>query len=190
MPDRVYGAKGVPDNLHAGRTGLAVAGRVIAGDLPEIYLHPGQQHVAASPTLIKMILGSCAGIFLFDRLLCIGGGTHFMLPHHGSGHPSSRYGDIAIANLLEKFRTLGSSRENLQAKVFGGGSMLSALRHMSGNQVGHIGERNVEIAKEVLAAASIPIVARDVLGSRGRMVAMVSSTGEVTLEFISQTDGH
>jgi len=170
--------------------GLAVARNMVQSDVPEIYLHPGQQHVAATPTLLKMILGSCAGVFLFDPLLAIGGGTHYMLPHHGSNHPSARYGDIAIPNLVEQFRALGSNSRNLEAKVFGGGSMLSALREMPGNHLGHIGQRNVAIAKEILAAASIPIVQRDVLGSRGRMIAMVSNTGEVTLEFISQTDGH
>jgi len=159
-------------------------------DVPQIYLHPGQQHVAASPTLLKMILGSCAGVFLFDTSLAIGGGTHYMLPLHGSNHPSARYGDIAIANLLDKLLSLGSNRKNLKAKVFGGASMLSALREMPGNHLGHIGQRNVEIANEILADSSIPIVERDVLGSRGRMVAMVSNTGEVILEFITQTDGH
>jgi chemotaxis protein CheD len=158
--------------------------------MPEIFLHPGQQHVAASPALLKMILGSCAGVFLFDRALAIAGGTHYMLPHHGNSHPSTRYGDIAIPNLLETLRGLGSSRKNLEAKIFGGGSMLSALREMPGNQVGHIGQRNVEIAQEILAAASIPVTQRDIFGSRGRMVTMVSSTGEVNLEFISQSDGH
>ena len=107
--------------------GLAVARNMVQSDVPEIYLHPGQQHVAATPTLLKMILGSCAGVFLFDPLLAIGGGTHYMLPHHGSNHPSARYGDIAIPNLVEQFRALGSNSRNLEAKVFGGGSIFEDL---------------------------------------------------------------
>lgn len=178
------------NNLLRAQVGFKLENKLSRSEVPEIFLHAGQHHVAASPTLLKMILGSCAGVFLFDPLLEMGGGTHYMLPHYSSGHPSARYGDIAIPNLLENFRALGSNRKNLEARVFGGGSMLSALREMPGNQGGHIGERNVEIAKEILAAASIPVVERDVLGSRGRMVTMLSNTGEVTLEFISQSDGH
>jgi len=180
----------VAENLLRARIGFELENKVSRSGVPEIFLHAGQHHVAASPTLLKMILGSCAGVFLFDPVLAMGGGTHYMLPHHGSGHPSARYGDIAIPKLLENFRALGSNCKNLEAKVFGGGSMLSALREMPGNHCGHIGQRNVEIAKDILAAASIPLAERDVLGSRGRMVTMVSSTGKVTLEFISQSDGH
>jgi len=180
----------VAKNLLRAQVGFGMENKVSRSEVPEIFLHAGQHHVAASPTLLKMILGSCAGVFLFDPVLAMGGGTHYMLPHHGSGNPSARYGDIAIPNLLENFRALGSNRKNLEARVFGGGSMLSALREMPGKHRGPIGQRNVEIAKEILAAASIPVVDRDVLGSRGRMVTMVSSTGEVTLEFISQSDGH
>jgi chemotaxis protein CheD len=173
-----------------GRGSFAVQEKNLARELPEIYLHPGQQYVAASPTLLRMILGSCAGVFLFDRMLAIGGATHFMLPHGSTANASARYGDVAIPDLLERFRALGSDYKHLEAKVFGGGSMLSALRDMSGNHMGQIGHKNVEIAKEILAGASIPIVQRDVLGIRGRTVAMVSSTGEITLEFISQADGY
>lgn len=70
------------NHLGAAR-GRSVERRPLYSDLPQIYLHPGQQYIAASPTLLKMILGSCAGVFLFDSLLAIGGATHYMLPRHG-----------------------------------------------------------------------------------------------------------
>jgi chemotaxis receptor (MCP) glutamine deamidase CheD len=91
--------------------------------------------------------------------------------------------------LLGRFRALGSDRKNLVAKVFGGGSMLSALRNMPGNQIGHIGQRNVDIAIEMLAEAAIRIIEKDVLGKLGRMVSMVSSTGEINVEYLGQADG-
>jgi chemotaxis protein CheD len=168
---------------------VAVENGAFVDRLPEIYLHPGQQYVATSPALLKMILGSCAGVFLFDPKNAVGGATHFMLPNHGSGPASPRYGDIAVSDLLGRFRALGSDRKNLVAKVFGGGSMLSALRNMPGNQIGHIGQRNVDIAIEMLAEAAIRIIEKDVLGKLGRMVSMVSSTGEINVEYLGQADG-
>ena len=159
--------------------------------LPEIYLHPGQNHVATTPVILKMILGSCAGVFLFDYVFAIGGATHFMLPRHGAGPASPRYGDVALADLLDKFRALGSGRDrhmNLQAKVFGGASMLSALRDLRTAHIGHVGQRNVEIAIEILTQASIAVVEKNVLGDCGRKVSMISNTGEMTMEFVSSAN--
>ncbi len=156
----------------------------------EIYLHPGQNHVASGPVTLKMILGSCAGVFFFDPHLRIGGATHFMLPRHGAGQPSPRYGDVAIAGLLEQMSAMGSSRRDIRAKVYGGASMLSALRGLSGDSIGQIGRRNVESALTILTEASIAVVEKDVLGERGRKVSMVSHTGVITLEFVSSGDGN
>jgi chemotaxis protein CheD len=158
--------------------------------LPEVYLHPGQSHVAASPIMLKMILGSCAGVFLFDPTLGVGGATHFMLPHHGEGQSSARYGDVAVIELLDKVRGLGSNRKNAQAKIFGGASMLAALGDRSSSRVGQIGRRNIEIAIEILDRESIAIVEKSVFGNRGRKVSMISNTGEVALEFVSNADGN
>jgi len=158
--------------------------------LPEVYLHPGQSHVAGSPTVLKMILGSCAGVFLLDPVLGIAGATHYMLPRHQPGQPSPRYGDIALSSLLGKFLELGSSRRNIQAKVFGGASIVVALRDAHTNHIGHVGARNVDIALEMLAEASISVVNKNILGTRGRKVSMASDTGEITLEFVSSADGY
>ncbi len=158
----------------------------------EVYLHPGQSYVATSPAVLTMILGSCAGVFLFDPALAVGAATHFMLPRHNNAPASARYGDVAVTSLIEKFRALRggqSLQRNVQAKVFGGASMLSALRNLQGSHLGDIGQRNVEMAIELLAQARIAIVDKNVLGDRGRRVSMVSHTGEVALKFVSNGDG-
>ncbi|HWZ44963.1 MAG TPA: chemotaxis protein CheD [Candidatus Saccharimonadales bacterium] len=156
---------------------------------PEVYLHPGENYVADSPVVLKMILGSCAGVFLFDPILAIGGATHYMLPRHGDAPPSPRYGDAAMARLLERFRTLGSNLRNVQAKVFGGAAMLQALENLRGSRIGQIGVRNIETAFEILERESIPIAQKDVFGNQGRKVSMVSNTGKITLEIVSSADG-
>jgi len=137
-----------------------------------------------------MILGSCVGVFLFDRKLRIAGATHFMLPRHGAGHASPRYGDVAIPALLEQMRGSGSHRKDVHAKVYGGASMLSALRGLQSDQFGQIGRRNVDSALSILAEASIPVVEKDLLGERGRKVSMISDTGAVTLEYVSHGNGN
>ena len=136
-----------------------------------------------------MILGSCVGIYLFDPVLSIGGATHFMLPRCSGRTPSPRYGDVAISNLLHRFHALGSKPGVVQAKVFGGASMLHALRDVSVAGIGQIGLRNVETALEFLDEAAIRVVEKDVFGNRGRKITMFSSTGETKLEFVSGADG-
>jgi chemotaxis protein CheD len=158
--------------------------------VPEVYLHPGQSLVADYPATLKMILGSCAGVFLFDPALRIGGASHFMLPSRGEGPPSSRYGDVAIAELLERFRTLGSNPRNIQAKIFGGASMVQALENLSGSRFGQIGLRNIETTIKILGQESIAIVKKSVFGNQARKVSMDSSTGVITLEFVSSEDGN
>jgi chemotaxis protein CheD len=168
------------------------SGRTIppAPVLPEIYLHPGQCHVAPEPAVLKMILGSCAGVFLFDRFGGVGGAAHFMLPHRGEGPPHPRYGDVAIAGLLEGFRAHGSRPANIQARIFGGAGMLQALEGLSGPRIGQIGRRNIEVAIELLERASILIVEKSVFGNQARKVSMVSNTGEAALEFVSNDNGN
>ena len=163
---------------------------VLHASLPEVYLHPGHNHVAANPAVIKMILGSCAGVFLFDPTLGIGGASHFMLPCRGEGPPSPRYGDVALAELLENFRMHGCNSRNIQARVFGGASMVPALENLSGSRIGQIGRRNIEITFEILERESIAIIEKSVFGTQARKVSMVSNTGETVLESVSNAYGN
>jgi chemotaxis protein CheD len=157
--------------------------------LPEVFLHPGQNHVAPNPAILKMILGSCAGVFLFDSKLWIGGATHFMLPCSGEGPASSRYGDVALAELLESFRTFGCNHRNIEARIFGGACMVQAFEKL-GSRIGQIGRRNIEIACKILERESIAIVEKDVFGNQARKVSMISNTGETALEFVRNARGN
>lgn len=156
--------------------------------LPEVYLHPGQNHVAPNPAVLKMILGSCAGVFLFDSKLGIGGASHFMLPCSGEGPASSRYGNVALAELLESFRTFGCNHRNIEARIFGGACMVQAFERL-GSRIGQIGRRNIEIASEILERESIAVVEKNVFGNQARKVSMISNTGKIALEFVSNAHG-
>ena len=149
----------------------------------EIYLHPGQTHISAEPVRISMILGSCAGVCLYDRRQAIGGATHYMLPQwEGPGVPSTRYGDIALAALLKQFQAHGSGPSDLEAKVFGGACMFQAFRVDGGE--GHIGLRNVELAFQTFLRLGIAIAARDTGGENGRKISMHSDNGSVAVSVI------
>lgn len=160
-----------------------------AGDLvrplpfKEVYLHPGQTYVSKEAAQISMILGSCAGICIYDRRLSIGGATHYMLPEwDGSGTGSTRYGDLAIQDLLEQLKTCGSKTRDLEAKVYGGACMFEVFREEGTND--HIGSRNISLAIESLSRYGIAIVAKDTGGENGRKVKLQTDTGAVYVSLI------
>lgn len=158
----------------------------VVSELPfrEIYLHPGQMYVSNQPVNISMILGSCAGVCVYDRLRSIGGATHYMLPEwDGSGQPSPRYGDLAIDGLLKQFQAYGSKTGDLEARIFGGACMFAVFRGSEGAN-DHIGSRNVGVAVDILSRLGINIVARDTGGENGRKLKMQSDTGIVLVSLI------
>jgi chemotaxis protein CheD len=132
--------------------------------------------------VLSMILGSCVGVCLFERQMAIGGATHFMLPlWGGDGQRTSRYGDIAIAALIEQLNGLGCKTANLKAKIFGGACMFQSLREKGG---AHIGNRNATMALEMLSRHSIPVVANDTGGESGRKVRMWTNSGQTTVAVV------
>lgn len=136
---------------------------------PEVrkhYLSPAELHVSGEPCVITTIVGSCVAVCLTDRQAGAGGMNHFVLPERPDRGGSARYGPFAMEMLIESLLARGARRGQLEAKVFGGASLVA----MSAGRIGRLGSRNVRVAYEALEAAGIPIVAADVEGHRGRKI--------------------
>lgn len=151
-------------------------------NIEQHFLYPSALFASAKPHRVVTVLGSCVSVCLWDPVLSIGGINHFMLPFwNGNGLASPKYGNIAIEKLIERMLLLGSSKANLRAKVFGGGEVIETnIANF------RIGERNIAIAKELLEAHRIPIVAQSVGGKNGRKLLFVTSTGEVFQKIIEK----
>jgi len=142
------------------------------------FLHAGQVHVSAQSQSIVMILGSCVGVCLWDPVHHIGGATHYLLPEwDGRGTASARYGTVAIETLLQKLIEAGAKREQLIAKVFGGGCLFDSMRGSEARK-DSLGERNVETAMAMLGRERVPIVYADVRKDRGQRIVFHTGTGE------------
>jgi chemotaxis protein CheD len=145
-----------------------------------IYLYPAALEVSKGTGIIHTILGSCVAVCLFDKQKSQGGINHYMLPlWNGVGLATPKYGNIAIERLLNDLIALGSRKENLVAKIFGGGEVIEVK-----NQSFNIGRKNIEIAFEILTELKIPIVAQSVGGNLGRKIVFNSRTGEVIQRFV------
>lgn len=139
----------------------------------EATLWSGDMLVAQQPVRISTVLGSCVSVCLFDRRQHFGGMNHFLVPR---GNATALHGDWATARLVERMRQLGSRPDDLQAKVFGGGSPLRLE-----NDILAVGAENVQVARTVLEDLGIPIVAQRVGHGAGVRLFFENWTGVVWL---------
>lgn len=147
------------------------------------YLYPADLFVSTEPHLINTILGSCIAVCMFDSVARFGGMNHFMLPvWNGQGLASPKFGNIAIEKLIDSLVQKGAKRERLTAKVFGGGEVLE-----TSSGAFRIGERNAELAFQVLDSLKIKIVASHVGGKFGRKIQLNTHTFEVRMKIIEKT---
>jgi len=156
------------------------AGGGMSGEEPAAgrhYLYPGTLFAHRQPHLITTVLGSCVSVCLWDSAVRVGGINHYLLPlWNGEGLPTPKYGNIAIGKLIEKVQALGAGSK-LVAKVFGGASMWEKTDGLLA-----IGQRNIELALDMLEQHRIPIVSRDLGGPVGRKIIFHTADGTVLLK--------
>jgi len=146
------------------------------------FLYPAALFAPREPHIINTILGSCVGVCFHDPTMNIGGMAHYMLPlWNGEGLASPKYGNIAIERLLEKLKSFGSKKYNIKAKIFGGGEVIESHAPYF-----YIGQRNIEIAEEMLGDMKIPIVASSTSGKMGRKLIFNTYTGEVRQRYVKR----
>jgi len=165
-------------------SGLALATLSDAGrDRIAVYLQPGQIHVANKPTTITTILASCVAVCLFDAGRRIGGMNHFLLPHAltTDGAPT-RFGSSATQLLIDQVLAMGARMRDLEAKVFGGATVIAALAANRDRIL--LGDSNARCAFDLLAQAGIPIIASDVGGRRGRKIIFRTDDGAALMKWL------
>ncbi len=141
---------------------------------------PGEFYVTSADMAISTVLGSCVSACIRDTRLNIGGMNHFMLPGNSDVYnplsASARYGSYAMEILINEILKRGASRENLEAKVFGGGNVMSSIT------TSNVGQRNAKFVVDYLGFESIPIVAQDLMENCPRKVVFFPNTGRVLMK--------
>ncbi len=150
--------------------------------ISKIFIYPGNLEVSKKPKQFITILGSCVAVCLWDSKLKFGGMNHFMLPlWNGEGLASPKYGNIAIEKLIHKMIKSGSSIENIEAKIFGGGNVINSI-----NNIYRIGDRNIEVAISKLNEFNIKILGSSTGGKLGRKILMDTSNFKILHKFIEK----
>jgi len=161
-----------PDNLNPGT----------AADIKSHYLLVGSIFAPPDRHLVTTVLGSCVSVCLWDAVHRRGGINHFMLPlWNGDGLASPKYGNIAIAKLIAKLGELGSAKRDLRAKIFGGGVVLNMTSPFM-----NIGERNIQLAEDILKAEQISIISADTGGRLGRKLIFDTESGAVFVKKLTK----
>lgn len=106
--------------------------------------------------------------------------NHFMLPssENSSGFPieCARFGGYAMGILIRELLKNGARKQNLVAKVFGGGNVQPAMVTSA------IGSQNARFVKKYLAEYEIPILAGDLEGFYPRKLHFFPKSGRVLLK--------
>jgi chemotaxis protein CheD len=143
---------------------------------------PGEYFVHDEDILVMTTLGSCIAACLWDRQLRIGGMNHFMLPEGTGGADSGRYGSYAMELLINEMIKRGATRPTMEAKVFGGGSLIGSLSAIN------IGERNTTFVLDYLRTERIVVVSRDVLDIYPRKVCFLPASGKAMVKRLATTN--
>lgn len=147
--------------------------------LEKVFLYPANIHVSLRPVCIATLLGTCVAVCLWDTRTRIGGMNHYLLPlWNGEGLASPKYGNIAIEKLVAKMEAHGANRRYMVGKIFGGRAQHDT--RISFN----IGERNAQVARQMMTEYGIPIVAENVVGEHGMNIRFDTTTGVVKLKYI------
>lgn len=147
---------------------------------------PGEYYYTGKDMLIVTVLGSCVSACIRDRVTGLGGMNHFMLPDGGGdvNNPvsaSMRYGTYAMEVLINDLLKSGARRENLEAKVFGGGAVLRGFTAIN------VGERNAAFVMKFLKTEGIRVLAEDLNDIYPRKVYFFPRTGKVLVKKLMQT---
>jgi chemotaxis protein CheD len=142
---------------------------------------PGEFYFTGKDMLIVTVLGSCVSACIRDRVSGVGGMNHFMLPDGGadSDNPvsaSMRYGTYAMEVLINELLKAGAKRENMEAKVFGGGNVLRGFTAIN------VGQRNAKFVLDYLRMERMRVIAEDLNDIYPRKVYFFPKTGKVLVK--------
>jgi len=141
--------------------------------------------VAYKTGALRTLLGSCIGVVISDQRLKLIGLAHVVMPDSkGRTDSLGKFADTAVPELIRQIKILaGREQLSLIAKIAGGANMFSIT---SSNQLGTIGEQNLEAVKASLSRLNIPITGAHVGGSAGRRMVVDAATGRVEVQVVGQ----
>jgi chemotaxis protein CheD len=150
--------------------------------MDRILLLPGQSRISKQPEIVETLVGSCVSVCLFNTKTGHAAMNHFLhdLPAEESNCDTGHYGSTATEYIIQALLQMDPMPGHYQAQVFGGAAVIKT------NSTYHIGQKNIDIAKQILAAHHIRIIREEIGGTRGRRIKFDTSTNTVLCRFAGQ----
>src|SRR5450830_1515126 len=145
-------------------------------------ISPGEYYFTDKDMVILTVFGSFVSACIRDTVTGIGGMNHFMLPDSAAADKDSpvsesmRYGTYAMEVLINQLLRNGARRENLEAKIFGGGNVLKSFTTIN------VGDRNAIFVRKFLKEEGIRVTSEDLLDIYPRKVYYFPKTGRVLVK--------
>lgn len=151
-------------------------------EMKTTHITQGEFATGTSETvMISTILGSCVSACLWDPVAGVGGMNHILLPdgpREGGGGQGS--GVNAMELLINAIIKQGGVKTRLQAKLFGGGKMISRFSD--------VGQRNGEFALSFLEAEGIPCQSQSLGGDQARRIQFWPFSGRARQKLLGRMD--
>lgn len=159
-------------------------------DKYEHHIGPGEFYSSSQDIVISTLLGSCISVALYDKERKVGGINHFMLPFPQKQEgvvfsKSAKYGIHAMELLINDMYKKGGIRKALQAKVFGGSSVLQYKEEATYN----IPKMNIEFVFKFLELERIPVESYSVGGVLPRKIYFFPFDAKVLMRFAKSESG-
>lgn len=152
------------------------------------YIASGDHYIAcAQAKFLKVLLGSCVGVAIFDKRSDVGGLIHLLLPEPACTSSSWSPGSYATTGLplfINGLLKAGAKMENLQA-VVAGGALFGRISQQDINL--NIGGRCVEKVHSLLRDLSIPIIREESCGFTPAIMTL--NTTDWRCEITTQFEG-
>ncbi|MCK5543977.1 MAG: hypothetical protein KAI35_02100 [Desulfobulbaceae bacterium] len=154
-----------------------------------VMLSAGEYCVSSKGEVLYTILGSCIAACIYDKERKVGGMNHFLLPSHLRPDELlttnlGRYGMYAMELLIGELLKRGARRNNLAAKIFGGGNVLN----LGNGGDDSVTASNINFARKYLKLERIPIE-NEAVGERvGRKILFFSDSARVFVKSFDVSD--
>lgn len=141
--------------------------------MSEHALNLGDFIVTKDPTNIACYgLGSCVGLFIYDRINKISAAAHVVLSDELEKETTYN-AKTAFEKLIEEIEKIGGNRNALRAKIVGGANLFN-----SGFKTG---ERNVNTLRKLILDHKIFLAGQDVGGNKSRTARFNTLNGDLSV---------
>lgn len=141
--------------------------------LLEYALNLGDFIVTKDPANIACYgLGSCVGLFIYDRVNKISAAAHVVLSDELE-KDTTYNAQTAFDKLIEEIEKIGGNKHALRAKLVGGANLF--------NSGFNTGERNVNALRKLILDHKIFLAGQDVGGSKSRTARFNTLNGDLSV---------